>query len=41
MTDYAQILTKNEDMKQWILQAVDENRKKYPEFTKKTLNHGD
>jgi hypothetical protein len=38
MTDYAQILTKDENMKQWILQAVDSNRKKYPDFKKKTLN---
>ena len=29
MTDYANILTKDEGMKQWILQAVDDNRKKY------------
>ena len=41
MTDYAQILTKDEDMRQWILQAVDEKRKKYPDFSKKTLNHSD
>ena len=41
MTDYAQILTKDENMRQWISQAVDGNRKKFPELKKKTLNHGD
>ena len=28
MTDYAQILTEDEDMKKWILQVVDSHRKK-------------
>ena len=32
MTDYANILTKDDGMKQWILQAVDDNRKKYPDL---------
>ena len=41
ITDYAQILTKDENMRQWILQAVDENRKKFPEFKKKILNNVD
>ena len=38
MTDYAQILTHDEDMRQWILQAVDNNRKMFPDFNKNTLN---
>ena len=38
MTDYAQILTKDEKTKQWILQAVESNWKKLPDFKKKTLN---
>ena len=38
MTDYALILTKDETMKQWILQVVDSHRKGFPEFNKKTMN---
>ena len=38
MTDYAMILTKDEEKRQWILQGVAENRKKYGIFAKKTLN---
>ena len=38
MTDYAMILTKDEEKRQWILQGVAENRKKYGNFAKKTLN---
>ena len=38
MTDYALILTKDETMKQWILQVVDSHRKRFPDFNKKTMN---
>ena len=38
MTEYAMLLTKDEDKRQWILQGVAENRKKYGNFSKKTLN---
>lgn len=35
--DYNQLLTKNEDDMQFLLQAVNEYRKKYPSHTKSTL----
>ena len=38
MSDYALILTKDESMKQYILQVVDSHRKAFPDFKKKTLN---
>ena len=38
MTDYAQILTKDDEMRQLIIQVVDNKRKKHPDFKKKTLN---
>ena len=38
MSDYATILSKDEQMKQWILQAVDNNRKMFPNFNKSALN---
>ena len=38
MSDYAMILTKDEEKKQWILQGVAENRRKYRNFRKNTLN---
>ena len=38
MTDYAQILSKDEHTKQWILQVVDNHRKVFPDFNKNTLN---
>jgi hypothetical protein len=38
MTDYAKILTKDDEMRQMILQGVAENRKKFSNLNKKTLN---
>ena len=38
MTDYSKILTTNEEKRQLILQGVAENRRKYKDFRKKTLN---
>ena len=38
MSDYALILTKDEKMKQMILQVVDDHRKRFPDFRKKVLN---
>ena len=36
--DYANILTKDEEMRKLILQGVEKSRKMYPNFMKKTLN---
>ena len=36
--DYATILTEDEDMRAMILQGVEKNRQKYPDFKKNTLN---
>ena len=38
-TDYAQILTKNEDTRRRIIQGVEDHRRAYPDFSKKTLNN--
>ena len=42
MTDYATILTANEEKRQLILQGVAENRRTFNNFQKRTLNksHG-
>ena len=39
-TDYAHILTKDDEMRQVILQGVERSRKMFPDFRKKTLNKG-
>ena len=38
ISDYAAILTKDEKTRDWLLQGVELNRKKYPDFNIKTLN---
>ena len=38
MTDYASILTQDEEKRDWILQGVEANRRKYQDFHKNTLN---
>ena len=38
ITEYAAILTKDEKMRDWLLQGVESNRRKYPDFNIKTLN---
>ena len=38
ITDYAKILTKDDKMRSWLLQGVEMNRQKYPDFSIKTLN---
>ena len=38
--DYTQILTKDEDMREKLLQGVEWNRRMFPNFKKKTLNAG-
>ena len=38
ISDYATILTKDEDQKQWLLQGVEAHRKKYKDFKKETLS---
>ena len=38
-TDYAQILTKNEDTRRKIIQGVEDHRRAYTDFSKKTLNN--
>ena len=38
ISDYASVLTKNENMREWLLQGVEQNRRKYPDFKIKTLN---
>ena len=37
-TDYAQILTKNEDTRRRIIQGVEDHRRAYPDFKKSSLN---
>ena len=37
ITDYAQILTKDEEMRSKLLQGVEKNRRDYPDFKKSTL----
>ena len=39
ITEYAAILTKDEKMRDWLLQGVESNRRKYPDFNIKTLNN--
>ena len=39
--DYAKILTKDEEMRERLLQGVEMNRMKFPDFKKKTLNDAD
>ena len=38
ISDYAMILTNDEEMRVQLLQGVELNRRKYPDFKKKTLN---
>ena len=38
ITNYATILTKDEKIRDWLLQGVEMNRKKFPDFNIKTLN---
>ena len=38
ITDYATILTQDEKVRDWLLQGVESNRRKYPDFNVKTLN---
>ena len=38
VTDYASILTKDDQLKEWLLQGVEKNRKEYKNFNIKTLN---
>ena len=38
ITDYAHCLTKDEEMRKILLHGVEQNRRKYPDFRKKTLN---
>ena len=38
ITDYSKILTKDDETRNWLLQGVELNRKKYPDFNIKTLN---
>ena len=37
ITDYAQILTKDEEMRSKLLQGVEKNRRDFPDFKKSTL----
>ena len=37
--DYATILTKDDDMRAMIMQGVEQNRAKYSDFKKATLNN--
>lgn len=37
MSDYSTIVTNNEEQKQCLLQTVEDHRKKYPDFMKKTM----
>ena len=37
-TDYAQILTKDEDTRRRIIQGVEDHRRAYPDFKKSSLN---
>ena len=39
-TDYASILTKDDTMRNMILQGVEKSRREFPDFAKKTLNIG-
>ena len=38
VTDYASILTKDDQLKERLLQGVEKNRKEYKNFNIKTLN---
>ena len=38
ISEYAAILTKDEKVRDWLLQGVEANRKKFPDFNVKTLN---
>ena len=38
ISEYAAILTKDEKVRSWLLQGVEANRSKYPNFNVKTLN---
>ena len=38
ISDYATILTKDEGMRQWLLQGVEKNRRRYKNMNKSTLN---
>ena len=38
ISEYAAILTKNEKVRDWLLQGVETNRRKYSDFNVKTLN---
>ena len=38
ITDYARILTKDEKTRDWLMQGVESNRRKYSNFNIKTLN---
>ena len=39
ITEYATILTHDEKVRDWLLQGVESNRRKYPDFNVKTLNN--
>ena len=38
-TDFSQILTKDESTRRRIIQGVEDHRRAYPDFSKKTLNN--
>jgi len=38
ITDYLDVLTKNDETRQQLLQVVELHRQKLPDFRKKTLN---
>ena len=38
ISDYSTILTKDESIRDWLLQGVELNRKQYPNFNVQTLN---
>ena len=38
VTDYAKILTHDENTRNWLLQGVELNRRKYPDFKISSLN---
>ena len=38
ISDYAKILTEDEEMRSWLLQGVERCRRQFPNMKKKTLN---
>ena len=38
ISDYATILTKDDEMRSQLLQGVEKNRRDFPDFNKATLN---